>query len=64
MDERFKNLILFHCYATDSEMQEMLPYMGIIAIILIVLMLIMGGISNKNENQRRQEINRTEQIAI
>jgi L-asparagine transporter-like permease len=38
-DERFKNLMLFKIWATDKEMEEMVP---IIAVILIIGLIVLG----------------------
>jgi hypothetical protein len=39
-DERLKNLVLFKMYATDKEVEEMMPVFAGITIVLIVLGLL------------------------
>lgn len=40
-DERFWNLILFHVYATDDEIGDMLPAMAILLIVLCVVIVFL-----------------------
>lgn len=38
--QRLKNLVLFKFYGTDKELDAAMPYVGIIAVILIVLIAL------------------------
>ena len=36
-NERFKNFIFFNVYATDEEMEEAMPVVGIVVAIIIIV---------------------------
>lgn len=38
-DERFRNLIMFKMYATDDEIEDMMPAILVVAIIAVVLLV-------------------------
>lgn len=44
--ERIKNLLIFRVYATDEEMDEMLPFFGWVGAIILVgfILLLFFGV--------------------
>ena len=44
-DERFKNFLLYKVYATDEEVAHIMPFLGLILVLLVVgffLLKILG----------------------
>ena len=39
-DERFKNLLIYKMYATDNEIEEMMPALLVVVIIVIGLLVL------------------------
>jgi len=39
-EERWKNLIIYGIHATDKEMEENAPVMGVIIIVLVVAFIV------------------------
>jgi hypothetical protein len=42
-DERFRNLLWFNIYATDDEIGEMAPWMGLLLAIFIIVIGILAA---------------------
>jgi hypothetical protein len=54
-DERFWNFLIYDFYGTNKELEQTMPVIGIIALILVCLFLVCG-VCNNNKHHVNEPI--------
>jgi len=54
--EKWKNLICFNVFATDKELEEMAPFLGIILVIVLVCLFIFGRGCFEQEKPKNEPV--------
>jgi hypothetical protein len=42
-DQRFRNLVTIHAYATDKEVVQAAPFLLVVGVVLVLILYLYGG---------------------